>query len=127
MSTDPLYGQFGERLRRARLAAGVTQESLGRRARVARTTITNMESGAQAVTLRMLYDLAQALDLAPESLLPHTAEPEGTKSDHSELVASMSLPALERRRLASELDSLPRNAHEWVMRQMSGVGADEDV
>jgi len=105
----------------------MTQESLGRRARVARTTITNMESGAQAVTLRVLYDLAQALDLDPESLLPGPAGAETTKSDHTDLVARLTLPAVERRRLTNELDSLPRNAHEWVIRQISGAGSDEEV
>jgi len=126
VTTDQFYVQFGERLRQVRLAAGITQETLAQRTRVARTTITNVENGAQAVTLRMMYGLAAALDLDPESLLPHFAGDEPTRSDHSELVARMPLAAVERRRLATELDGLPRNAHEWVIRQFSGKGDDED-
>lgn len=65
-----LYREFGRRLRDARLAAGLTQEALAQQIGVGRTSVTNIECGAQQVSLRTLYAIAAALDTAPTALLP---------------------------------------------------------
>jgi transcriptional regulator with XRE-family HTH domain len=68
---DPLYKVFGElvRLHRER-QEGLTQEKLGRLVGLSRTSITNIEKGRQHVALHQLLDLAEALEVQPEALLP---------------------------------------------------------
>jgi transcriptional regulator with XRE-family HTH domain len=68
---DPLYKAFGElvRLHRER-QEGLTQEKLGRLVGLSRTSITNIEKGRQHIALHQLLDLAEALEVQPEALLP---------------------------------------------------------
>jgi transcriptional regulator with XRE-family HTH domain len=57
---------FGERLRRERLAAGLSQNELGRRAGVNPGTINRLETGEREPTGRdQALALAEALGLAP--------------------------------------------------------------
>lgn len=86
---DPLYSRFGGLLRAARKDAGLTQQELAERVGLTRTSITNIESGAQHINLRQLYLLAAAVGLHPARLLP----------DHDgaieELISEHALKALE--------------------------------
>lgn len=52
---------IGRNLREARLAAGLTQSELARRAGYARTTICYLENNYREGNLQTFYDLAQAL------------------------------------------------------------------
>jgi transcriptional regulator with XRE-family HTH domain len=67
---DALYSRFGRQLRAARKDAGLTQQELAERVGLTRTSITNIESGAQHISLRQLYLLAAAVGLPPARLLP---------------------------------------------------------
>jgi transcriptional regulator with XRE-family HTH domain len=67
---DALYRDFGRRLRAARKKTGLTQEELGRRVDLGRTSITNIENGTQHIALHQLFDLARAVGLPADSLLP---------------------------------------------------------
>lgn len=48
----------------------MTQSTVAKRAGVGRTTITNVESGNQTVSLELLYRLAAAIEVPPKDLLP---------------------------------------------------------
>jgi transcriptional regulator with XRE-family HTH domain len=61
--------QFGEALRRARLTAGLSQNELGRRAKVNPGTINRLEAGEREPTGREQVEaLAIGLDLAPAEI-----------------------------------------------------------
>jgi len=66
----PLYQLFGNRVRELREEKNVTQEELGRRVDLSRTSITNIEKGRQRILLHQLVDIAAALDAKPEDLMP---------------------------------------------------------
>jgi len=72
---DPLYKTFGElvRLHRER-QEGLTQEKLGHLVGLSRTSITNIEQGRQHVALHQVFDLADALKVQPEALLPRRGQ-----------------------------------------------------
>ena len=65
-----IYDAFGRNLRKARTDAGLTQRELAQRVGLARTSITNIESGTQHVSLHHLFLLASAVGTQPEQLLP---------------------------------------------------------
>ena len=61
--------EFGQRLREARIAAGITQQELASRIGMQRSHLSEIESGQQNVTLRSMTALAQALGLQIQVLL----------------------------------------------------------
>jgi len=67
---EPIYLDFGQRLRKARRQAKLTQDALGKRVGLSRTSITNIEQGNQHVGLHLLYELAKAVGVRPVDLLP---------------------------------------------------------
>jgi transcriptional regulator with XRE-family HTH domain len=67
---EPIYRDFGHLLRTARRQAKLTQEALGKRVGLSRTSITNIEQGNQHVGLHLLYGLANAVGVRPIDLLP---------------------------------------------------------
>lgn len=71
---------IGTIIREARLSRDVTQESLAAAIGRSRTTIVNIESGAQGVTLGALYDIALALDTSVRDLLPDDPRENGSST-----------------------------------------------
>lgn len=69
----------GQKVRDARTERGMTQARLAKQIRAARTTITNLEQGNQAVPLHQLFAIAAALDIEVAALLPTRFEIESTK------------------------------------------------
>ncbi len=65
-----LYAVLGGKLKEARRKAGLTQDQLARRVSLSRTSITNIESGTQAVQIHQLYQMAAAMGVQPQELLP---------------------------------------------------------
>lgn len=61
------YGDFGERVRRAR--GNLSQRALGERIGLSRGSISNIEAGRQHIPLHVLPILADTLGLAPQDLL----------------------------------------------------------
>jgi transcriptional regulator with XRE-family HTH domain len=61
---------FGSRVRALREKRNVTQEELGRRVDLSRTSIVNIEKGRQRILLHQIVDIAGALDAKPGELLP---------------------------------------------------------
>jgi len=87
--------RFGEALRTARQSANLSQRELAERVGLERTSITMIESGAQAVSLPTLIDLSAALQMSASALV-HALEPptldnflNTLESDHPEKVRSL--------------------------------------
>lgn len=74
------YAEVGRRVRRARERAGLTQDALASRVSLSRTSVTNIEKGRQKVLLHMLCNLADALGVTPEVLMPEHDSEEKTGS-----------------------------------------------
>ena len=72
MKTDrqKLYRHIGEALRREREKAGLTQAQLAKAVNLQRTSVTNVESGAQQPPLHVLYDLCFEMKIDISELLP---------------------------------------------------------
>ncbi len=71
-----LYEELGRVVRAQRESAGMTQGELARLVGMTRTSISNIESGRQKLQIHTLYDVARALEVQPEALLPPQADPE---------------------------------------------------
>ncbi len=76
LPSDPLYQALGRAVRAAREDANLTQQELGQRVGLKRTSITNLEAGRQQIQVHTLYALAEALGIAVTALLPATNKPE---------------------------------------------------
>ena len=66
-----LYRDFGQRLRKARDDAVLTQQDVADRVGLKRTSITNIEAGRQHIALHQLFLLADAVGSDPLELLPN--------------------------------------------------------
>lgn len=71
MKPDPFYIEFGKLVRAYRQRLGLTQDQLGERVGLSRTSITNIEQGRQKVLLHHLFLLAESLEISAEVLLPN--------------------------------------------------------
>lgn len=71
-SIEPLYADLGRRIRDSRREQGLTQEQLGARLAppVTRASIANIETGKQRVLVHTLMQLAEAMKMPLEELLP---------------------------------------------------------
>lgn len=101
MSKPPPRTVFPQRLKEARLAAGLTQESLGIAAgideAVARTRINRYERGVNEADERTAETLAKALGVPLASLYADTP------AMAQVITAVAQLPAREQKKLAEEL------------------------
>ncbi len=59
----------GENVRRARLAAGLTQEELSERSGFSQQYVSGLERGKRNPTIVSLYELAQALGVSHVALV----------------------------------------------------------
>lgn len=65
-----VYVQIGRRVRRARRRASLTQATVADRTSLSRASIANIERGEQRFMVHCLFELASALGVALEKLLP---------------------------------------------------------
>lgn len=70
MNPDAFYVDFGKLVRAHRQRLGLTQDQLGERVGLSRTSITNIEQGRQKILLHQLFRLAESLEISPDLLLP---------------------------------------------------------
>lgn len=70
LNEKQLYQAIGKRIRSARENAKLTQNELAQRVDVARTSITNIESGQQKIQVYTLYAIANVLNVSVLNLLP---------------------------------------------------------
>lgn len=71
---DLLYQLVAERLKRARGAAGLSQERLATKLGMSRTSIVNIEAGRQRPPLHVLWEMAEHLGTELRLLIPRRAE-----------------------------------------------------
>lgn len=64
---------FGTAVRKRRDALGISQEALADRAKVHRTYVSDVERGARNPTVKVVWKLAEALEVLPSTLF-QTAE-----------------------------------------------------
>lgn len=72
---EDLYTHVGEKVRSARLAAGVSQDVLAQRVSLTRSSIANLEAGRQRIALHIFVAICQALDKDVCELLPEKPKP----------------------------------------------------
>ncbi|HEX2859227.1 MAG TPA: helix-turn-helix transcriptional regulator [Alphaproteobacteria bacterium] len=73
VQNDIIYRGFGNLIQELRKKIGYSQTQLGERIGLSRTSVTNIEGGRQHVALHQIYQLAEALEVTPDSLLPAKA------------------------------------------------------
>lgn len=66
------YREMGQRIRAAREKSHLTQEALASMVSLTRTSVTNIEKGRQQLLVHTLVEIAKALKVSLESLLPET-------------------------------------------------------
>lgn len=91
---EEIYREFGRKLSELRKQASLTQDLLGARVEMSRTSIVNIEAGRQRVGLHLLYSLARALGVTPQDLLPDLSE-ESDEPAVDEWVAKVTADAKE--------------------------------
>lgn len=64
------YSQVGQLIRIERERKGISQEELGRRVQLTRTSITNIENGRQRLLIHTLWAIANQLKVDFSKLLP---------------------------------------------------------
>jgi transcriptional regulator with XRE-family HTH domain len=67
---DILYKEVGNLINQARNYRGLTQQELSDLIHLTRPSIANIERGNQKISLLTLYQIADALKVSPQSLLP---------------------------------------------------------
>lgn len=78
-NVDEFYRNVGARVRIARKGK-MTQEELGSRIGLSRTSVTNLEKGRQRIPLHILVHIANLLDVAVDSLIPEQSLAESVDS-----------------------------------------------
>lgn len=93
---DEVYSRVGAAIRSRRDSIGLTQSSLAGMTGLKRTSITNIESGGQAILLHQLIEVARALgtDVAEllsdaEGIAPPPPPAETARPGASELLERM--------------------------------------
>lgn len=64
------YIELGRRIREVRQKNNLTQEALASLVLLTRTSVTNIEKGRQQVLVHTLVEIAAALKVLPDTLLP---------------------------------------------------------
>lgn len=70
MENQAFYIELGRKIREARQKKSLTQEALATLVSLTRTSVTNIEKGRQQVLVHTLADIAAALEVSPEVLMP---------------------------------------------------------
>lgn len=110
------YQRFGQHLRQARKASGLSQADLAVAIKLARTSVSNIEQGRQKVLLHTFAEILRVLNVQPRKLLPslnddRTAPPPGwSKLAHDERdFVRRGLHRLKEDEHATTLDAYPEN------------------
>lgn len=110
MSTElePFYEELGKRVQGFRKRAKLTQADLGARLRppLTRASVANIENGKQRVLTHTAVELAGALNVTVDELLPKppkAAVPILPESIEKELAAKLSLSKADARAMAAAI------------------------
>lgn len=69
MTSSRMQSLFSRNVKRLRKEAGITQRSLAQRCSRYKSQISEIENGTAKVSLAMIFTLAQALEVEPDTLL----------------------------------------------------------
>jgi transcriptional regulator with XRE-family HTH domain len=75
-----LMREFGQTLRRLRLAAGLTPSRLAHKCRVSPVTITKAESGVSEPRLSLILILCDGLGVTPDTLIGELPIPQARRN-----------------------------------------------
>lgn len=81
VDSQEFYIEVGNRVRQARQKIGMSQQALASLVSLTRTSVTNIEKGRQKFLVHTLMDLASALQVEPETLLPNKQDNLETELD----------------------------------------------
>lgn len=95
-SEPQFYEELGANIRQLRNGAGLTQEALGDRVGLTRTSITNIENGNQPVSAWLLRRLAGLLECDLETLTPGIREVDRADSEIPDDVPPLTADVLRR-------------------------------
>ena len=86
------YRQIGQNIRAARKICGFSQEQLAEKVWISVTHMSHIETGQTKLSLPVLVDLANALQVSPAKLLSQTTEhsSSSTLSEINEILATCS-------------------------------------
>jgi transcriptional regulator with XRE-family HTH domain len=84
------YTAFGALVRQRRLKLGLTQDELGKRVGLSRTSMTNIELGHQKILLHQLFKIAEALRVEAAELLPSFDDTKSISAIEKKLPDSLS-------------------------------------
>ena len=120
---EDFYRRFGQRLRQARKAAGLSQADLAPAIKLTRTSVANIEQGRQKVLLHTFGKILDVLNLQPVELLP-------TGASASQLPPELNNLSLDERDFVKRgLRSFTKEEHEHSLETDSddSQGLDEEV
>jgi transcriptional regulator with XRE-family HTH domain len=66
-----LYESIGGKIKQLRINKNYNQTELAQKIGLERTSVTNIETGKQKVTLATLYNISRSLDVSLDELLPN--------------------------------------------------------
>src|SRR5277367_7118618 len=81
--------RLGERVREARARRGMTRRILSRDSRVSERYLAQLETGQGNISILLLRQIAQALDLPMHALLQGAAEPTANLARATEFLAKL--------------------------------------
>lgn len=112
--TEPFYHDLGRKLAQLREGQGLSQARLGRmlNPQLQRASIANIETGKQRVLSHTLVELARALQVPLNKLVPTTSQPAEVKLTDVARQLSKELPGADMEKLTKRLgfratESLP--------------------
>ncbi len=120
---EAIYRDFGRRLRKVRRDAALTQEALGKRVGLTRTSITNIEQGNQHVGLHLLYALARAVGAAPVDLLPDEATATSDAEELAQVLGGMRRS--DRARVKHDMQQLSEDDQMRILRLVREEARDD--
>jgi transcriptional regulator with XRE-family HTH domain len=69
-----LYQSIGDKIRELRIGQNYNQTELAKKIGLERTSVTNIETGKQKVTLAALYNISNSLNVSLSDLLPQPGD-----------------------------------------------------
>jgi transcriptional regulator with XRE-family HTH domain len=100
-----LYKSIGDKIRELRIERNYNQTELAQKIGLERTSVTNIETGKQKVTLYALYNISKSLDVSLNDLLPQADDlMERTlrvNDDHEVSIGMKTFAAINKLRAAS--------------------------
>lgn len=101
-----IYQHIGRKIKSARESMDITQDELAKSLNLKRTSISNIESGTQAVSIDALYVIAVETKKEIGDFLPNTMEVESylTREVSEKVIGDESLDEDKRKQLLSAVE-----------------------